>query len=160
LRARILFSRALCRLHSHRLHWLCELCLGLAILRLFIGMAGGTFVMCSTGPAAYSGRRWNCQRPSLEDGNGGGVTQLVMGSLLFPLLDLLMATLRGLAYGFCRPAVRVCLVLPFTTSVMTLRGNYSDLKKHGAMPESLLPLRSVPVPLTLTGHLSSVRLLL
>jgi hypothetical protein len=72
----------------------------------------------------------------LEDGNGGGVTQLVMGSLLFPLSDLLMATLRGLAYGFCRPAVRVCLVLPFTTSVMTLRGNYSDLKKHGAMPES------------------------
>jgi NNP family nitrate/nitrite transporter-like MFS transporter len=61
---------------------------GLGILRTFIGTAGGTFVMCQywsshmfckevVGTANVLCGGW---------GNlGGGVTQLVMGLLLFPL---------------------------------------------------------------------------
>lgn len=61
---------------------------GLAILRLFIGTAGGTFVMCQ-----YWSSRMFCKEVVGTAnalcggwGNlGGGVTQLVMGSVLFPL---------------------------------------------------------------------------
>jgi NNP family nitrate/nitrite transporter-like MFS transporter len=85
---RILFAAVLCtRLHFHRLHWLCEdSAWGLLRLFLFIGMAGGTFVMCQywTSRMFYQRRRWNCS-PRWRMGNLGGVTQLVMGSLLFPL---------------------------------------------------------------------------
>merc|ERR1712232_1084144 len=65
---------------------------GLAILRLFIGIAGGTFVMCQ-----YWSSRMFCKEVVGTSnalcggwGNlGGGVTQLIMGSALFPLFKVI-----------------------------------------------------------------------
>ena len=71
---------------------------------------------------------------------GGGVTQIVMGTLLFPLF-------RDVIYdGDPEKAWRTVCVVPafvaFMTGLIVLRtsedcpeGNYSDLKKTGHMPE-------------------------
>jgi NNP family nitrate/nitrite transporter-like MFS transporter len=73
--------------------------------------------------------------------NLGGVdTQLVMGSLLLPLFNVLfgdssMMTLR-------KPGAQVPAVVAFVTSIIIYfisddapKGNYVEVKKHGATPE-------------------------
>eukprot|EP00536_Pseudo-nitzschia_multiseries_P017550 jgi/Psemu1/293087/fgenesh1_pg.1622_\ len=115
---------------------------GLAILRLFIGAAGGTFVMCQ-----YWSSRMFCKEVVGTAnalcggwGNlGGGVTQLVMGSALFPLFKKIYG-------GDASKAWRVVSIVPaivaFGTGLMIYfysddapKGNYADLKKHGQMAE-------------------------
>lgn len=70
---------------------------------------------------------------------GGGVTQLVMGSALFPLFKVFFD-------GDSEKAWRTVSVIPaivaFASGVMIYfisddapKGNYSELKKHGAMPQ-------------------------
>ena len=115
---------------------------GLAILRLFIGIAGGTFVMCQY----WSSRMFTKEVVGTANalcggwGNlGGGVTQLVMGSALFPLFKVIYD-------GDSEKAWRTVCVIPAVVGFMhgvglymfsddAPKGNYSDLKKHGQMPE-------------------------
>ena len=115
---------------------------GLAILRLFIGIAGGTFVMCQY----WASRMFTKEVVGTANalcggwGNlGGGVTQLVMGSALFPLFKVIYD-------GDSEKAWRTVCVIPAVVGFMhgvglymfsddAPKGNYADLKKHGQMPE-------------------------
>ena len=70
---------------------------------------------------------------------GGGVTQLVMGTMLFPLFKTFF---NGDAEMAWRTVCIVPAVVAFTTGVCILfisddapKGNYKDLKMHGNMPE-------------------------
>mmetsp|Transcript_22596 Transcript_22596/g.37374 ORF Transcript_22596/g.37374 Transcript_22596/m.37374 type:complete len:507 (-) Transcript_22596:1327-2847(-) len=116
---------------------------GLIFLRLFIGIAGSSFVMCQ----CWSTRMFSKDIVGIANGLvggwgnvGGGVTQIVMGTLLFPLF-------RDVVYdGDSEKAWRTVCVVPavvaFITAIVVVKtsedcpdGNYSDLKKQGRMPE-------------------------
>jgi NNP family nitrate/nitrite transporter-like MFS transporter len=115
---------------------------GLAVLRLFIGMAGGTFVMCQYWTSRMFTRDVVGTANALVGGwgnLGGGVTQLVMGSLLFPLFKIFFDDDAEKAW---RTVSVVPAVVAFGSGIAMYyisddapKGNYSDLKKHGAMPE-------------------------
>ncbi len=115
---------------------------GLWVLRLCIGAAGGTFVMCQ-----YWASRMFCKEVVGTAnalcggwGNlGGGVTQLIMGSALFPLFKIFTNGDSTMAW---RTVSIVPAVVGFGTGVMIYmisddapKGNYSELKKHGQMAE-------------------------
>ena len=115
---------------------------GLAVLRLFIGTAGGTFVMCQ-----YWSSRMFCKEVVGTAnalcggwGNlGGGVTQIVMGTGLFPLFKLFFDGDASKAWKWVSV---VPAVVAFGTGVMIYyisddapKGNYSDLRKHGQMAD-------------------------
>jgi len=115
---------------------------GLSILRLFIGSAGGTFVMCQ-----YWSSRMFCKEVVGTAnalcggwGNlGGGVTQIVMGTGLFPLFKYFFDGDASKAWKYVSI---VPAVVAFGTGVMIYfisddapKGNYSELKKHGQMAE-------------------------
>ena len=115
---------------------------GLIVLRLFIGIGGGTFVMCQY----WASRMFTKDIVGTANaivagwGNlGGGVTQLIMGSALFPLFKLFF-------HGNSEKAWRTVCVVPavaaFASGVMIYfisddapKGNYSEMKKHGTMAE-------------------------
>jgi len=115
---------------------------GLSVLRLFIGAAGGTFVMCQYWTSRMFTREVVGTANALVGGwgnLGGGVTQLVMGSALFPLFKMFYD-------GDAEKAWRTVSVVPafFAMSFGILmyyisddapKGNYADLKKQGQMPE-------------------------
>lgn len=115
---------------------------GLAIIRLFIGIAGGTFVMCQFWASRMFCREVVGTANALCGGwgnLGGGVTQLVVGSVLFPMF-------KAIYGGDSEKAWRTVCVIPavvaFTTGILIYKytddapkGNYNELKKHGAMPE-------------------------
>mmetsp|Transcript_23383 Transcript_23383/g.38081 ORF Transcript_23383/g.38081 Transcript_23383/m.38081 type:complete len:498 (+) Transcript_23383:136-1629(+) len=115
---------------------------GLAIIRLFIGTAGGTFVMCQYWTSRMFCREVVGTANALVGGwgnLGGGVTQLVMGSALFPLFKVIY---DGDSEKAWRTVCVVPAVVVFATGVMIYlisddapKGNYSDLKKHGVMAE-------------------------
>lgn len=70
---------------------------------------------------------------------GGGVTQLVMGSVLFPLFKLIYG---GDSTKAWRTVSVVPAVITFATGIIVYfisddapKGNYTELKKHGNMPE-------------------------
>lgn len=113
---------------------------GLVILRLFIGIAGGTFVMC---------QYWTTSLFSLEVvglangiaggwGNlGAGVTHTVMGLGLFPLFTRMF---DGDADKAWRTVSVVPAVVAVGTGILiyfvsddTPKGNYSELKKRGVL---------------------------
>ena len=114
----------------------------LAILRLFIGVAGGTFVMCQY----WASRMFTKEVVGTANalcggwGNlGGGVTQLVMGSALFPLFK---AIFGGDAEKAWRSVCVVPAVVAFASGVIMYKisddapkGNYNEMKKHGTMSE-------------------------
>jgi NNP family nitrate/nitrite transporter-like MFS transporter len=141
--ARILFTVVLC---AASIPTACtgfiESATGLAIIRLFIGIAGGTFVMCQYWTSRMFTRDVVGTANALVGGwgnLGGGVTQLVMGSLLFPLFKIFFDDDAEKAW---RTVSVVPAVVAFGSGVMIYyisddapKGNYSDLKKHGAMPE-------------------------
>lgn len=73
---------------------------------------------------------------------GGGVTQLVMGSALFPLFKEIFSGNSDPAEMAWRTVCVVPAIVAFISGVAVYfisddapTGNYSDLKKHGAMPE-------------------------
>jgi len=73
---------------------------------------------------------------------GGGVTQLVMGSVLFPLFKMIFADSENPAEKAWRTVCIVPAIVAFGTGVAIYyisddapTGNYADLKKHGSMPE-------------------------
>ena len=115
---------------------------GLAVLRLFIGVAGGTFVMCQYWTSRMFTKEVVGTANALVGGwgnLGGGVTQLVMGSLLFPLFKLIF---DGDAEKAWRTVCVVPAIVAFSIGVMIYyvsedapKGNYGELKKHGQMAE-------------------------
>ncbi len=115
---------------------------GLAVLRLFIGSAGGTFVMCQ-----YWSSRMFCKEVVGTAnalcggwGNlGGGITQIVMGTALFPLFKYFFDGDASKAWKYVSI---VPAVVAFGTGVMIYyisddapKGNYSELRKHGQMAD-------------------------
>lgn len=116
--------------------------MGLCFLRLCISLAGSSFVMCQ----CWSTRMFTKEIVGTANalvggwGNvGGGATQIVMGTLLFPLFkDVFGADQENPAEWAWR---RVCLVPAFVTCatgiivVMTSEdcpeGNYKELKAQG-----------------------------
>lgn len=115
---------------------------GLAILRLFIGSAGGTFVMCQFWSSRMFAKEVVGTANALVGGwgnLGGGVTQLVMGAGLFPLFKMFF---DGDASKAWRYVSIVPAVVAFGLGVMIYfisddapKGNYNELKKHGVMAE-------------------------
>jgi len=126
---------------------------GLCFLRLFIGCAGSTFVMCQ----CWSTRMFTKEIVGTANalvggwGNvGGGVTQIVMGTLLYPLFrDVVYGGLDDpddptVALVASDKAWRTVCVIPaivaFTTGIIVIatsedcpEGNYKQLIKEGKM---------------------------
>ena len=115
---------------------------GLAIIRLFIGLAGGTFVMCQYWTSQMFTKDVVGTANALVGGwgnLGGGVTQLVMGSLLFPLFKVFFDGDSEMAW---RTVCVVPAVVAFTSGIVMYKisddspkGDYGELKKHGSMLE-------------------------
>mmetsp|Transcript_11592 Transcript_11592/g.25908 ORF Transcript_11592/g.25908 Transcript_11592/m.25908 type:complete len:459 (+) Transcript_11592:272-1648(+) len=115
---------------------------GLAILRLFIGIAGGTFVTCQYWTSRMFTKEVVGTANALVGGwgnLGAGVTQLIMGSALYPLFKVLCNDDSELAWR------TVCIVPAVVAMIWAIclyyfsddapKGNYSELKKHGVMLE-------------------------
>jgi NNP family nitrate/nitrite transporter-like MFS transporter len=128
----------------------------LVLVRLFIGLGGSTFVMCQY----WTSRQFTKEVVGTANalvggwGNlGGGVTQLVIGSLLFPLLKAIYSDDADCdpdaipAIGQCasEKAWRTVCVIPAFFTALTAwwilghsddapKGNYYELKENGAMP--------------------------
>mmetsp|Transcript_849 Transcript_849/g.1022 ORF Transcript_849/g.1022 Transcript_849/m.1022 type:complete len:489 (-) Transcript_849:1028-2494(-) len=114
---------------------------GLYIIRFFIGLGGSTFVMCQFWATRMFTKEVAGTANALVGGwgnLGGGVTQIVMGSALFPLFKAFGLT----ADQAWRSVCVIPAVVAFVTGVTIMKisddcpkGNYSDLKKKGLMPE-------------------------
>lgn len=112
------------------------------MLRLFIGTAGGTFVMCQYWTSRMFTKEVVGTANALVGGwgnLGGGVTQLIMGSALFPLFKVIYG---GDAEKAWRTVSVVPAVVAFGSGVMIYyisddspKGNYKELQKHGMMAE-------------------------
>jgi len=115
---------------------------GLCVLRLFIGVAGSCFVMCQCWSTRMFAKELVGTANALVGGwgnVGGGVTQIVMGTLLFPLFEWIYDGDSAKAW---RTVCVVPAVVAFSTGVLVIctsedcpLGNYKDLKKSGEMPE-------------------------
>jgi MFS transporter, NNP family, nitrate/nitrite transporter len=115
--------------------------LGLCILRFFIGLAGGSFVMCQSWTSRMFTREivGTANAVAAGWGNlGGGVTQLMMGSVFFPLFKNILGTAEKSWRFICViPAiVTFCsgVYMYYCTDDLP-KGNYSELKKHGTVVE-------------------------
>jgi len=141
--ARVLFTLVLCTASiATALTGLVNTGFGLAMLRLFVGLAGGTFVMCQY----WTSRMFTYEVVGTANalvagwGNlGGGVTQLFMGGIFFPLFKIIF---NGDAEMAWRTVCVVPAVITFITGVVVYfvsddapKGNYSDLKRHGVMKD-------------------------
>eukprot|EP00580_Thalassiosira_gravida_P011730 CAMPEP_0201626384 /NCGR_PEP_ID=MMETSP0493-20130528/1796_1 /ASSEMBLY_ACC=CAM_ASM_000838 /TAXON_ID=420259 /ORGANISM="Thalassiosira gravida, Strain GMp14c1" /LENGTH=472 /DNA_ID=CAMNT_0048096477 /DNA_START=1537 /DNA_END=2955 /DNA_ORIENTATION=- len=115
---------------------------GLICIRLFIGLAGSTFVMCQ----CWATRMFTKEIVGMVNGLvggwgnvGGGATQLVMGTLLFPLFKVIT---DGDVSKAWRTVTLVPAAVAFITGICVIcfsedcpKGYYKDLKKSGEMPE-------------------------
>jgi NNP family nitrate/nitrite transporter-like MFS transporter len=112
----------------------------LAITRFFIGLGGSTFVMCQYWSTSMFSKEIVGTANALVGGwgnLGGGVTQLVMGSVLFPLFKTGMSA--DLAW---RTVSIVPAIVGFGTGFIITRisddcpkGNFKDMKEQGIMTE-------------------------
>lgn len=115
---------------------------GLSVMRFFIGVGGSTFVMCQYWTTRMFTKEWAGTANATVGGwgnLGGGVTQLLMGSFLFPVLTK--------AYnGDTEKAWRTACVVPATIGIITSvcvikftddspHGNYSKMKKTNQMQD-------------------------
>jgi NNP family nitrate/nitrite transporter-like MFS transporter len=115
--------------------------ISLSILRFCIGLGGSTFVMCQYWTTSMFTKEVAGTANALVGGwgnLGGGVTQIVMGSALFPMFK---------AFGMsANTAWRTVCIVPavvaFTTGFLVLRisddcpkGNYKEMKEKGIMAE-------------------------
>lgn len=113
--------------------------LSLAILRFFIGLGGSTFVMCQYWTTRMFTKEVAGTANAMVGGwgnLGGGVTQLVMGSVLFPIFKTGMS-----AENAWRTVCIVPACVGFATGIAVLKisddapkGNYNEMKKNGIMP--------------------------
>lgn len=143
---RVLFSLVLCLASiPTALIGLTNSALDLTLLRLFIGAAGGTFVMCQYWTSRMFTKEVVGTANALVGGwgnLGGGVTQLVMGSALFPLFKEIFKGSENPAEMAWRTVCVVPAVVAFSIGVFIYyksddspKGNYNELKKNGAMAE-------------------------
>ena len=139
--ARVLFSVVLCfAAIPTALTGLINSANGLVILRLCIGVAGGTFVMCQYWTSRMFTKEVVGTANALVGGwgnLGAGVTNLIMGSALLPLFEYVT--------GSTETAWRTVCIVPagiaFVTGIVIYnisddcpKGNYSDLKIRGLFP--------------------------
>jgi NNP family nitrate/nitrite transporter-like MFS transporter len=111
-------------------------------VRFFIGIAGGTFVMSQYWTSRLFTKEIIGTANGLAGGwgnLGAGFTQLVMGSLLFPLFTAICGGDSEMAW---RTVSVVPAVLAFATGVAVYyfsddcpKGNYHELKEHGVFPK-------------------------
>ena len=117
---------------------------GLCFLRLFIGCAGSSFVMCQCWATRMFTKEIVGTANALVGGwgnVGGGVTQIVMGTALFPLFrDIFFADAEDAAESAWRTVCIVPAVVAFSTGVLVImtsedcpEGNYKQLIKEGRM---------------------------
>lgn len=113
---------------------------GLSITRFFIGLGGSTFVMCQYWTTTMFTKEVAGTANALVGGwgnLGGGVTQIVMGSVLFPIFKTGMSA---------NMAWRTMCIVPACVGMLTgftiyniaddcPNGNYKELKEHGVMQE-------------------------
>lgn len=112
----------------------------LSILRFFIGLGGSTFVCCQFWTSRMFTKEVAGTANALVGGwgnLGGGVTQLVMGAVLFPLFKLGMSAEMAWRTVCLVPAAVGFLLGAFITRISddAPKGNYTDMKKNGTMPE-------------------------
>ena len=112
----------------------------LAVLRFFVGLGGSTFVMCQYWTSRMFTKEVVGTANALVGGwgnLGGGVTQLIMGSVLFPLFKLGMSAEMAWRTVCIVPAVVGVSVglLILKISDDAPKGNYKDMKAHGTMAE-------------------------
>jgi len=112
----------------------------LSVLRFFIGLGGSTFVCCQFWTSRMFTKEVAGTANALVGGwgnLGGGVTQLVMGSVLFPLFKLGMSAEQAWRTVCIVPAaVGFCLgFLIMRISDDAPKGNYKEMKRNGTMPE-------------------------
>lgn len=141
--ARVLFTIVLCGASiPTACTGLVETANGLVIIRTFIGLAGGTFVMCQYWTSRMFTKEVVGTANALVGGwgnLGASVTQIVMGSLLLPIF---LAVFKDDEEKAWRYVSIVPAVAAFGTGIMVYfvsddapKGNYSDLKKNNAMPK-------------------------
>ncbi len=112
----------------------------LAITRFFIGLGGSTFVMCQYWTSTMFTKEVVGTANALVGGwgnLGGGVTQIVMGSVLFPIFKLGMSAEKAWRTVSIVPAC-VGLLTGYTITQISddsPNGNYKELKQHGIMSE-------------------------
>lgn len=112
----------------------------LSITRFFIGLGGSCFVMCQYWSTSMFTKEIAGTANALVGGwgnLGGGVTQIVMGSLLFPLFKTGMSANTAWRTVSIVPAC-VAFLTGFTIlgiSDDSPKGNYKDLKAQGLMQE-------------------------
>lgn len=112
----------------------------LAVTRFFIGLGGSTFVMCQYWTTTMFTKEVAGTANALVGGwgnLGGGVTQIVMGSVLFPCFKLGMSSERAWRTVSIVPAC-VGLITGYTIlqiSDDSPNGNYKELKAKGVMQE-------------------------
>lgn len=111
---------------------------GLTILRTFIGFAGGSFVMCMFWSSITFTKEIVGSANGIAGGwgnLGAGVTQIVMGTILFPLFKMIF---EGNAEKSWRFICFIPAVIAFCTGLWILnysddtpKGNYRELKNCG-----------------------------
>jgi NNP family nitrate/nitrite transporter-like MFS transporter len=114
----------------------------LSVLRFFIGLGGSTFVCCQFWTSRMFTKEIAGTANALVGGwgnLGGGVTQIVMGTVLFPLFKTtfgLGAETAWKTVALVPAAVGFCLgFLIIQVSDDAPKGNYAEMKKAGTMPE-------------------------
>ncbi|CAJ1962843.1 unnamed protein product [Cylindrotheca closterium] len=116
---------------------------GLTIIRSFIGLAGGTFVMCQYWTSSMFTKEIVATANGLVAGwgnLGAGVTQLLVGTLLFPLFKEIFKGTDNPTENAWRTVCIFPAVLAVITGVFiyklsddTPKGNFNELKKNGSM---------------------------
>jgi NNP family nitrate/nitrite transporter-like MFS transporter len=117
---------------------------GLCILRLCIGCAGSSFVMCQCWATRMFTKEIVGTANALVGGwgnVGGGVTQIVMGTALFPLFrDVVYADAEDPSESAWRIVCVIPAIVAFSTGVLVImtsedcpEGNYKQLIKEGRM---------------------------
>ena len=109
---------------------------GLVLLRLCIGLAGSSFVMCQYWTSRMFTKEVVGTANALVGGwgnLGAGVTQLIMGSMLFPAFRAFMDSETAWRTVCVVPAVVAFItgIIIFRISDDCPKGNYTELKKNG-----------------------------
>jgi NNP family nitrate/nitrite transporter-like MFS transporter len=128
---------------------------GLCITRAFIGIIGAAFVMCQYWTSSMFSREIVGTANAIVGGwgnLGGGVTQLFMGSALFPLFLLFTQGDEELAWRtvFVIPAFLTALmgVLCYFYSDDTPKGNLSEVKAKDDMVSQLIGQEGTAIAFT------------
>jgi len=121
---------------------------GLIALRLAIGVAGGTFVMSQYWTSRMFTKEVVGTANALVGGwgnLGAGVTNILIGSVLFPLFE----GITGSSETAWRTVCIVPAIVAFITGIVVWRisddcprGNYSDLKLRGLFPSKTTVTKS------------------